>query len=216
MTICIFAGVVEVTATEDYLVKKSTSTGTKVVPALVLNRQVAGVTGYFTNLPAKVGTQIPAKIRLVASGKSNKVHFTSMLPGETGTDSSVKNVVNGSWSGSAVAAEKGNYWNSSNKGYIVYEIDLKSFFPMIGSEKTPAGPGGNPAAVNYTFADMDLDGDGFVGYKDAQYYVYDLTTNGALKNNTDGGASDAALEYYIVLKRFQLSGKTRMKRLRLW
>lgn len=192
----IFAGVVEVTATEDYLVKKSTSTGTKVVPALVLNRQVAGVTGYFTNLPAKVGTQIPAKIRLVASGKSNKVHFTSMLPGETGTDSSVKNVVNGSWSGSAVAAEKGNYWNSSNKGYIVYEIDLKSFFPMIGSEKTPAGPGGNPAAVNYTFADMDLDGDGFVGYKDAQYYVYDLTTNGALKNNTDGGASDAALEYW--------------------
>jgi len=194
----IFAGVVEVTATEDYLVKKSTSTGTKVVPALVLNRQVAGVTGYFTNLPAKVGTQIPAKIRLVASGKSNKVHFTSMLPGETGTDSSVKNVVNGSWSGSseADAAEKGNYWDSSNKGYIVYEIDLKSFFPMIGSEKTPAGPGGNPAAVNYTFADMDLDGDGFVGYKDAQYYVYDLRTNNALKNNTDGGASDAALEYW--------------------
>lgn len=193
----IFAGVVEVTATEDYLVKKSTSTGTKVVPALVLNRQVAGVTGYFTNLPAKVGTQIPAKIRLVASGKSNKVHFTSMLPGETGTDSSVKNVVNGSWSGSDPdAAEKGNYWDNSKEGYIVYEIDLKSFFPMIGSEKTPAGTGGNPAAVNYTFADMDLDGDGFVGYKDAQYYVYDLRTNIALKNNTDGGASDAALEYW--------------------
>ena len=169
----------------------------KVVPALVLNRQVAGVTGYFTNLPAKVDKQIPTKIRLVASGKSNKVHFTSMLPGETGTDSSVKNVVNGSWSGSAaVAAEKGNYWDNSKEGYIVYEIDLKSFFPMIGSEKTPAGTGGNPPAVNYTFADMDLDGDGFVGYKDAQYYVYDLGTNIALKNNTDGGASDAALEYW--------------------
>lgn len=194
----IFAGVVEVTATSDgYLKKKDDSGNTKVVPALVLNRQVAGVTGYFTNLPAKVGTQIPAKIRLVASGKSNKVHFTSMLPGETGTDSSVKNVVNGSWSGSDPdAAEKGNYWDNSKEGYIVYEIDLKSFFPMIGSEKTPAGTGGNPPAVNYTFADMDLDGDGFVGYKDAQYYVYDLGTNIALKNNTDGGASDAALEYW--------------------
>lgn len=156
----------------------------KVVPALVLNRQVAGVTGYFTNLPAKVDKQIPTKIRLVASGKSNKVHFTSMLPGETGTDSSVKNVVNGSWSGSQapVAAEKGNYWDNSKEGCIVYEIELKDFFPMIGSEKTPAGAGGNPAAVNYTFADMDLDGDNFVGYKDVQRYVYNYDSN---KNNNN-------------------------------
>lgn len=164
----IFAGVVEVTATEDYLVKKSTSTGTKVVPALVLNRQVAGVTGYFTNLPAKVGTQIPAKIRLVASGKSNKVHFTSMLPGETGTDSSVKNVVNGSWSGSeAVAAEEGNYWDNSKKGYIVYEIALSEFFPQLSSQ---------------TFESLDLDNDNFVGYKDAQYYVYKMGE----RSNDDG------------------------------
>lgn len=137
----------------------------KVVPALVLNRQVAGVTGYFTNLPAKVGKQIPTKIRLVASGKSNKVHFTSMLPGETGTDSSVKNVVNGSWSGSpAVAAEKGNYWDNSKGGYIVYEIALSEFFPQMKS----SSEGGQ----NKKFNDLDLDGDGFVGYKDAQHYVY--------------------------------------------
>lgn len=164
----IFAGVVEVTATEDYLVKKSTSTGTKVVPALVLNRQVAGVTGYFTNLPAKVDEQNPAKIRLVASGKSNKVHFTSMLPGETGTDSSVKNVVNGSWSGSAaVAAEKGNYWDNSKEGYIVYEIALSEFFPQLSSQ---------------TFESLDLDNDNFVGYKDAQYYVYKMGE----RSNEDG------------------------------
>lgn len=169
----------------------------KVVPALVLNRQVAGVTGYFTNLPAKVDKQIPTKIRLVASGKSNKVHFTSMLPGETGTDSSVKNVVNGSWSGSAaVAAEKGNYWDNSKEGYIVYEIDLKSFFPMIGSEKTPAGTGGNPPAVNYTFADMDLDGDNFVGYKDVQRYVYNYDSNKSNNNifTTEGEVTAGALK----------------------
>lgn len=194
----IFAGVVEVTATSDgYLKKKDDSGNTKVVPALVLNRQVAGVTGYFTNLPAKVGTQIPAKIRLVASGKSNKVHFTSMLPGETGTDSSVKNVVNGSWSGSDPdAAEKGNYWDNSKEGYIVYEIDLKSFFPMIGSEKTPAGTGGNPAAVNYTFADMDLDGDNIVGYKDVQRYVYNYDSNKSNNNifTTEGEVTAGALK----------------------
>lgn len=174
----IFAGVVEVTATENYLVKKSTSTGTKVVPALVLNRQVAGVTGYFTNLPAKVGTQIPAKIRLVASGKSNKVHFTSMLSGETDNTTntsaeSVKNVVNGSWSGSeAVAAEKGNYWDNSKGGYIVYEIALSEFFPQLKVNKPETDP-----ERNYNFADLDLDGDGFVGYKDAQAWVYNGKDN---------------------------------------
>lgn len=140
----------------------------KVVPALVLNRQVAGVTGYFTNLPAKVDKQIPTKIRLVASNKSNKVHFTSMLPGETGTDSSVKNVVNGSWSGSeAVAAEKGNYWDNSKKGYIVYEIALSEFFPQLSSQ---------------TFESLDLDNDNCVGYKDAQYYVYKMGE----RSNEDG------------------------------
>lgn len=164
----IFAGVIDVTATDDYLVKKNTSTDTKVVPALVLNRQVAGVTGYFTNLPAKVGDQIPAKVRLVASNKSNKVHFTSMLPGETGTDQTVKNVVNGSWSGSeAVSAEKGNYWKSSNTGYIVYEIALSKFFPQLLSQ---------------TFESLDLDKDNFVGYKDAQYYVYKMGE----RSNDDG------------------------------
>lgn len=131
---------------------------------MVLNRQVAGVTGYFTNLPAKVGEQIPAKVRLVASGKSNKVHFTSMLSGETDNTTntsaeSVKNVVNGSWSGSAVAAEKGNYWDNSKEGYIVYEIALSEFFPQLSSQ---------------TFESLDLDNDNFVGYKDAQYYVYKM------------------------------------------
>lgn len=179
----------------------------KVVPALVLNRQVAGVTGYFTNLPAKVGTQIPAKIRLVASGKSNKVHFTSMLPGETDNTTntsaeSVKNVVNGSWSGSeAVAAEKGNYWDNSKGGYIVYEIELKDFFPMIGTKNETASSSGS--AVYYTFADMDLDGDNFVGYKDVQRYVYNYDSN---KNNnniftTEGEVTaDALKDWAIAIK----------------
>lgn len=135
----------------------------KVVPALVLNRQVAGVTGYFTNLPAKVGDQIPTKIRLVASGKSNKVHFTSMASVETDgtTTAAATNVVNGS--ASSLTADK-PYWNSSKKGYIVYEIALSEFFPQMKS----SSEGGQ----NKKFNDLDLDGDGFVGYKDAQHYVY--------------------------------------------
>lgn len=133
----------------------------KVVPALVLNRQVAGVTGYFTNLPAKVGDQIPTKIRLVASNKSNKVHFTSMVSEETDgtTTAAATNVVNGS--ASSLTAENLPYWNSSKKGYKVYEIGLSEFFPQMNDSDSPK-----------TFDQLDLDGDGFVGYKDAQHYVY--------------------------------------------
>lgn len=171
----IFAGQVEVTAKTDeqfgsYLEVLSEATADKkVVPALVLNRQVAGVTGYFTNLPAKVGDQIPTKIRLVASNKSNKVHFTSMVPGETDgtTTAAATNVVNGSWSGEGKNPEA-PYWNSglTNKGYKVYEIDLANFFAQMSGES------------DKTFDKLDLDGDGFVGYKDAQYYVYKMNTSG--------------------------------------
>lgn len=162
----IFAGKVEVKvvgADSDSYITTSTGSAKKDKPTLVLNRQVAGVTGYFTNLPAKVGEQIPTKIRLVASNKSNKVHFTSMVPGETDgtTTAAATNVVNGS--ASSLTADK-PYWNSSKKGYKVYEIELSEFFPQMKS----SSEGGQ----NKKFNDLDLDGDGFVGYKDAQHYVY--------------------------------------------
>ena len=79
----------------------------------------------------------------------------------------------GSWSGSeAVAAEKGNYWDNSKKGYIVYEIALSEFFPQLKVNKPETDP-----ERNYNFADLDLDGDGFVGYKDAQAWVYNGKDN---------------------------------------
>lgn len=141
----------------------------KVVPALVLNRQVAGVTGYFTNLPAKVGEQIPTKIRLVASGKSNQVHFTSMVSGETdnNTEAASKNVVNGS-AGTFASLATYSYLNGK-KGYLVYEIDLSKFFPIGKQHKEVFG---GDETRTLTFADFDLDKDGFVGYKDAQAWVY--------------------------------------------
>lgn len=160
----IFAGKVKVKvvgADSDSYITTSTGSTKKDKPTLVLNRQVAGVTGYFTNLPAKVGDQIPTKIRLVASGKSNMVHFTSMASGETDgtTTAAATNVVNGS--ASSLTAENLPYWNSSKKGYKVYEIELSEFFPQMKSSDSPK-----------TFDQLDLDGDGFVGYKDAQHYVY--------------------------------------------
>ena len=173
----IFAGKVAVKvvtkdATTSYIIASDGDADTKVVPALVLNRQVAGVTGYFTNLPAKVGDQIPAKVRLVASNKSNKVHFTSMVSGETDgtTTAAATNVVNGS--ASSLTAANLPYWNSSKKGYIVYEIALSEFFPQLKEKYPDSDP-----ERNYNFADLDLDGDRFVGYKDAQAWVYNGKDN---------------------------------------
>lgn len=203
----IFAGKVSVkvvTNGESSYITTSSGDSKSDKATLVLNRQVAGVTGYFTNIPAKVGEYVPTHIRLVASGKSNKVHFTSMVNGETdeaatsGT-SGVTSVVNGSWdsSNSNNQTPDAPYWANSgetskeDKGYMVYDIALSEFFKLIGTNK----PSPNESE-KYTFADMDLDGDGFVGYKDAQYYVYDLGINSDLKDNTNGGATADALEHW--------------------
>lgn len=131
----------------------------KLNPALVLNRQVAGVIGYFSNIPAKVGERVPAKIRLVASNKSNKLFFSSLASGETDGDvtTAVTNVVNGEQNLPIIS--DANFFDTSKLAYLVYEIDLKEFFPEL-------------KAGTKTFDKLDLDGDGYVGYKDAQYYVY--------------------------------------------
>lgn len=181
----IFAGkteikVVDKDAETSYIVSGSASdVNTKVVPTLVLNRQVAGVTGYFTNLPVKPYQDAPAKIRLVASNKSNKVHFTSMVAGETdkaaesGT-TNVTSIVNGSLvenTSSNGAHSKGKYRNGT-EGYVVYELDLSQFFKFIGKQYKEMFGGESTEVL--TFADMDLDEDGVVGYKDAQCYVYGI------------------------------------------
>lgn len=191
----IFAGIAKVTATtidgNNCLVATNDggSYTKKEVPTIVLNRQVAGLTGYFTNIPAKVGEAIPTRVRLVASNKSDKVWFENLFDKETITSSTstsetatVNWVING---GQSAALDKDASFYSSDKAtkdaYELYSIDLSKWF-KFGGETGRA-----------IFAACDLDGDGYVSYKDAQYYVYDLSTNTALKD-VNGGASSAALE----------------------
>ncbi|WP_286031501.1 hypothetical protein [Phocaeicola coprophilus] len=191
----IFAGIAKITATtidgNNCLVatKDGGSYTKKEVPTIVLNRQVAGLTGYFTNIPAKVGEAIPTRVRLVASNKSDKVWFENLFDKETITSSTstsgtatVNWVINGGQS--ATLTKDANFYSSdksSKDAYELYSINLNQWFKF----------GGQTGREN--FAACDLDGDGYVSYKDAQYYVYDLTTNTALKDK-NGGASSAALE----------------------
>lgn len=191
----IFAGMAKVTATtidENNCLVATNESGSytkKEVPTIVLNRQVAGLTGYFTNIPAKVGEAIPTRVRLVASNKSDKVWFENLFDKETITSSTstsgtatVNWVINGNQS--ATLAKDASFYSSdkaTKDAYELYSIDLSKWFKF----------GGETGRAN--FAACDLDGDGYVSYKDAQYYVYDLNTNTALKD-VNGGASSAALE----------------------
>lgn len=122
---------------------------------ITLNRQVAGTIGYFTNIPAKVGDAVPTRIRLVAANKSDKVWFTNMIGGETVTNKNVSWVINGSQS---AALPKNAYYYGSDKttydAYEIYSIDLREWFVFGNS-----------------FADSDLNSDGYVGEIDATEYI---------------------------------------------
>lgn len=178
----IFAGEAKITAIqnssgETCLIQTPTSDAAypdspaMAVPSIVLNRQVAGVTGYFTNIRTgkmTAGTGLtaePVKLRLVASGRNNRVKFENLVSGETTTSSSaaaVNYVING-----AQNSELGNakvdarFLNSSeNDAYVVYEVNLADWFNYGGE------------TGRSTFADCDINEDGVVGFEDAIAYVY--------------------------------------------
>lgn len=144
------------------------------VPFIVLNRQVAGVTGYFTNIRTgkmTTGTGLtakPVKLRLVASGRNNRVKFESLVSGETNTSISaatanaVNYVINGAQNGDLGNAKvDARFLNSStDDAYVVYEVNLADWF-KYGRETGRS-----------TFADCDINKDGVVGFEDAIAYVY--------------------------------------------
>lgn len=146
------------------------------VPFIVLNRQVAGVTGYFTNIRTgkmAAGTGLtaePVKLRLVASGRNNRVKFESLVSGET-TSTTVNYVINGAQNGDLGNANAdARFLNSSEKdAYVVYEVNLADWF-KYGNAQTVTGEG--VLAKRSSFADCDLNGDRVVGFEDAVYYVY--------------------------------------------
>lgn len=146
------------------------------VPSIVLNRQVAGVTGYFTNIRTgemTAGTGLtaePVKLRLVASGRNNRVKFEYLVSGET-TSTTVNYVINGVQNGGLGNATKdARFLNSSeNDAYVVYEVNLADWFKYSDAQ-TVTGEG--VLAKRSSFADCDLNGDGVVGFEDAVYYVY--------------------------------------------
>lgn len=98
--------------------------------AVTLHRQVAGSFGYFQNIPAKVGSKTAKTLRLVVRDKNDMLtfnNFNSSFTANGATGSTIKYYVNGSKSASAATADA--KFNNNSDGYVLYSINLDTWFP---------------------------------------------------------------------------------------
>ena len=97
--------------------------------AVTLHRQVAGSFGYFCNIPAKVDGKTAKTLRLVVRGKNDKLTFNNFNSSFTDAkNSTIKYYVNGSTSTGLALAPDAKF-NSNEDGYVLYSIDLNTWFP---------------------------------------------------------------------------------------
>lgn len=105
---------------------------------VLLKRQVAGVLGYFSNIPADGNALVDGttacwstKLRLVASNRNDRLDMTIQLnkQNDDATEVGKENIVNGFQSEDLDkdAAFKGS---TTNNAYTVYEINLEDWFTM--------------------------------------------------------------------------------------
>ena len=175
----IFAGQLDITVetTGDESKITTTSTSNQTAPGetatLTLYRQVAGITGYFTNIPVKVDNTVPATIRLVARSENKQIEFKDL---GTNVSSMTGSTPNYCVNGSQKATGNANFQDeTANSAYTVYEIDLDKWFVYKGED---------PAA---DFSKCDLNNDGYVGYADVTKYLEDIKS---IENTATATADD--------------------------
>lgn len=96
--------------------------------AVTLHRQVAGSFGYFQNIPASVNGKAAAILRLVVRDKNDMLTFNNFNSSFTdAATSTIKYYVNGSKSASAATADA--KFNNKEDGYVLYSINLNTWFP---------------------------------------------------------------------------------------
>ena len=125
----VFAGDATLTIGDDKKITNLTS-GEEDGLDVTLHRQVAGSFGYFCNIPASVNGKAAATLRLVVRDKNDKLtfnHFNSSFTANGATGSTIQYYVNGSKSTSAATADA--KFNNNEDGYVLYSIDLNTWFP---------------------------------------------------------------------------------------
>lgn len=127
----VFAGDADLKIGDDKKITNLTS-GEENGVAVTLHRQVAGSFGYFQNIPASVNGKAAATLCLVVRDKNDMLtfkDFNSSFTANGATGSTIKYYVNGSKSTSAATADA--QFKDGGNGYVLYSIDLKTWFPEL-------------------------------------------------------------------------------------
>ena len=125
----VFAGDAELNINADKKITNLTQ-GEDDGVAVTLHRQVAGSFGYFQNIPASVNGKAAATLRLVVRDKNDVLtfnNFNSSFTAAGATGSTIKYYVNGSRSATAPTSDA--QFKGGDKGYVLYSIDLNTWFP---------------------------------------------------------------------------------------
>ena len=123
----VFAGDAALTIGDDKKITKLTN-GEENGVAVTLHRQVAGSFGYFQNIPAKVDGKTAKTLRLVVRDKNDVLTFNNFNSSFTTAEAStIKYYVNGSKSAAAPSSDA--QFKDGGKGYVLYSIDLNTWFP---------------------------------------------------------------------------------------
>ena len=125
----VFAGDADLKIGDDKKITNLTS-GEENGVAVTLHRQVAGSFGYFQNIPASVNGKAAATLRLVVRDKNDVLtfnNFNSSFTANGATGSTIKYYVNGSKSATAPTSDA--QFKGGDKGYVLYSIDLNTWFP---------------------------------------------------------------------------------------
>lgn len=123
----VFAGDATLTIGDDKKITNLTS-GEEDGLDVTLHRQVAGSFGYFQNIPAKVDGKTAKTLRLVVRDKNDVLTFNNFNSSFTTAETStIKYYVNGSKSAAAPSSDA--QFKGGDKGYVLYSIDLNTWFP---------------------------------------------------------------------------------------
>lgn len=147
----VFAGQTDLNVEDGILSSNTNNT-------IIMHRQVAGITGYFTNIPVAVNKSNSRFIRLVAINKNTTMkfgHFYSDFVDDA--ISEAKYIVNGEAGTPPLLSPDGEY-SDKQPAYIVCDIDLNDWFPNVSSEMG-------------TYKANDYNSDGFLNCKDIADYV---------------------------------------------
>lgn len=217
----VFAGDADLKIGDDKKITNLTS-GEENGVVVTLHRQVAGSFGYFQNIPASVNGKAAAILRLVVRDKNDMLTFNNFNSSFTdAATSTIKYYVNGSKSASAATADA--KFNNKEDGYVLYSINLNTWFPggdqnsdgVLNAEDTNWK---HPDGVNTQVVKGSVFGSNFVipfkyteGKNTMELQLLDADNNiiktwtvsipaSDLNSNKANGATDASASIFNVVR----------------